>query len=279
MGGGWSGALRAARRLAADSAADLLDAVTDRRCPGCRGSVERRQLVCLACDAAIARLGSVLCLRCLHGGAGGAGGDGAGSAPRREGACPRHGSDRLLLAGPAYEPPLDAIVRAFKYEGHAHLAPWVASLVPAPPSLDGSFGREALLVPVPLHAARRASRGFDQAQLLAECLGRWWGIPVAPLLERRCETRPQARLDSEARRGNLDGAFHLGPRAERLARGRPLLLVDDVATTGATLLAAARVLEEASPSWILALSAAHGGDPDAAQFTAQAKVAAPGGVC
>ncbi len=276
MGGGWRGALRAARRLAADSATDLLDAVTDRRCPGCRGSVERRQLVCVACDAAIGRLGSVLCLRCLHGGSEG---EGAESAPMRGGACPRHGSDRLVLAGPAYEPPLDAIVRAFKYEGHAHLAPWVASLVPAPPSLDGSFGREALLVPVPLHPARRASRGFDQAQLLAECLGRWWGIPVAPLLERRRETRPQARLDSEARRGNLDGAFHLGPRAERLARGRPLLLVDDVATTGATLLSAARVLEAAAPSWILALSAAHGGDPDAAQSTSQAKVAAPEVVC
>ncbi len=276
MGGRWTDALQAAHRLAADSATDLLDAVTDRRCPGCRGSVERRQLVCLACDAAIGRLGSVLCLRCLHGGSDG---EGAGPGPMREGACPRHGSDRLVLAGPAYEPPLDAIVRAFKYEGHAHLAPWVAALVPAPPSLDGSFGRESLLVPVPLHPARRASRGFDQAQLLAECLGRWWGIPVAPLLERRRETRPQARLDSEARRGNLDGAFHLGPRAERLARGRPLLLVDDVATTGATLLSAARVLEAAAPSWILALSAAHGGAPDAAHSTAHAQLAAPAHVC
>ena len=276
MGGGWNRMVEAARRFATDAAVDLLDAVTDQRCAGCRGPAERRRPVCDACDAAIGRLGSVLCLRCLHGG------DAEESPPRAsrgEGACPRHGSSRLVLAGPAYESPLDTVIRAFKYEGNSHLAAWVASLVPPPPGLRESFGREALLVPVPLHPARRASRGYDQAQLLAECLGRWWGVPVAPLLERRRETTPQARLDSAARRGNLEGAFRLRPGAEALARGRPLLLVDDVVTTGATLLAAARVAEGAGPSWILALSAAHGGDPEGAQSSAHAKVAAPGGVC
>jgi ComF family protein len=276
LGGGWRGAVEAARQWMEESAADLLDAVTDRRCAGCRGPVERRRLVCAACDAAIGRLGTVLCLRCLHG-------DEEGSASRDpvpgEGACPRHGLSRLLLAGPAYEAPLDAIVRAFKYEGHSQLAPWIASLVPTPPALRESFGREALLVPVPLHPARRASRGFDQAQLLAECLGKWWGMPVADILERRRETKPQARLDSVSRRANLDGAFRVRAVAGALARDRPLLLVDDVATTGATLLSAARALEQASPSWILSLSAAHGGDPEGAQSTAHAKVAAPGSMC
>ncbi|HEY6573192.1 MAG TPA: phosphoribosyltransferase family protein, partial [Candidatus Eisenbacteria bacterium] len=99
------------------------------------------------------------------------------------------------------------------------------------------------------------------------------------LIERRRETTPQARLGSAERRANLDGAFRLRPGAAALARGRPILLVDDVATTGATLLSAARSLEEASPSWILALSAAHGGAPEGAQSSAHAKVAAPGSVC
>ncbi len=276
MRGGWNRLMVSARRFASDSASDLLDAVTDRRCAGCRGPAERRRPVCDACDAAIGRLGSVLCLRCLHGG------DAEHSrkrAARDEGGCPRHGSSRLVLAGPAYESPLDAIVRAFKYEGNSHLAPWVASLVPPPPALRESFGREALLVPVPLHPARRASRGYDQAHLLAECLGRWWGVPVAPLLERRRETSPQARLDSTARRGTMEAAFRLRTEARSLAHGRPLLLVDDVVTTGTTLLAAAQVAEEAGPAWILALSAAHGGDPEGAQSSAHAKVAAPGGLC
>jgi predicted amidophosphoribosyltransferase len=102
---------------------------------------------------------------------------------------------------------------------------------------------------------------------------------VAPLLDRRIETRPQARLDSTARRGNLDGAFRVRRGTESLSRDRPILLVDDVVTTGATLLAAARVLEESGAAWILALAAAHGGDPEVAQSTADAKVAAPGAVC
>lgn len=274
---GWRRIVESCRAFAGDVASDLFDAATDRRCSGCRGPAGRRQPVCDACDAAIDRLGSVLCLRCLHGSTAVDGPD-SGEA-RGEGACPRHGSSRLVLAGPAYEPPLDAIVRAFKYEGNAHLAPWVASLVPTPPALEDSFGREALLVPVPLHPARRASRGYDQAHLVAVSLGRWWGVPVASLLERRVETRPQARLDSATRRGNLDGAFRLRPEASALARGRPVLLVDDVVTTGSTLLAAARALGESGPAWILALAAAHGGDPGAAQSTAHAKVAAPGGVC
>lgn len=276
MGGWWDEVTAAARRLAIDSAEDLLDAVTDRRCAGCRGPAERRRPVCDACDAAIGRLGSVLCLRCLHGA------EALDAPPLRasgEGACARHGSSRLVLAGPAYEPPLDAIVRAFKYEGNAHLAPWIASLIPPPPALRESFGREAILVPVPLHPARRASRGYDQAQLLAESLGRWWGIPVVSLLERGRETKPQARLDSAARRDNLAGAFRVRREAESLARGRPLLLVDDVVTTGTTLLAAAQIAEEAGPAWILTLAASHGGVPEGAQSSAHAKVAAPGGVC
>ncbi|HEU4724753.1 MAG TPA: ComF family protein [Candidatus Eisenbacteria bacterium] len=275
MGERWARIVNGAARAAGDAAADLLDAVTDRRCAGCRGPAERRRPVCDACDAAIGRLGSALCLPCLHGVEGA---DPEAGVARRGGACPRHGSDRLVLAGPAYEPPLDAIVRAFKYEGNAHLAGWIASLVPTPPLVDGAFGREALLVPIPLHPARRASRGYDQAHLLAAALGRWWGVPVAPLLERRVETRPQARLDAEARRTNLDGAFRLVTGADALARGRPLWIVDDVVTTGATLLAAAQALEEARPAWILALAASHGGHPEGAQSTSHAKVAAPGGV-
>ena len=268
-------------------AADWLDAATDRRCPGCGGRVARREHVCAACDAAIPRLGSALCLRCLHepppAGERSADGrdDGAavGEATTRPGACPRHGNERLLLAGPSYEPPVPAIVRAFKYEGFSALAPWVSSLVPTPPSLDSAFRREALIVPLPLHPARRAARGYDQAALMAKECGRWWGVPVLPLLQRIRETKPQARLDPELRRSNTAGAFRLDPLLAPLARDRPLLLVDDVATTGATLLSAAASLESGRPAWILALTASHGGAFDTAQSTAHAKVATPGGVC
>jgi ComF family protein len=228
---------------------DALDSMLDRRCPGCAGRIARGREVCDACEATLPRTGTVLCLSCLHSDEPDVG------AP--EGACRRHGSSRLAIVGPHYEPTLERILHVFKYEGARRLAPWVASLLPEPPGKGTAAWREYVLAPVPLHPTRRASRGFDQAQRLAEIASERWGIPVAGLLERIRDHGPQARLDGERRRQNVRGVFRAG--SEALTRGRPILLVDDVVTTGSTLLEAASVLEEAGASWILAITAAHGG--------------------
>jgi len=220
----------------------------DRRCAGCGGSPPRDREVCRWCDERVDRTGVALCLPCLHGDA---------PSTRVERVCPRHGSSRLLLAGPSFEPPLDRIIHAFKYEGGAALAPWVASLLPVPPGLEGGLGREYALVPVALHPARRARRGYDQAGLLARVVSDRWGIPVLDALARTRDHEPQARLDPERRRANVRGAFRVVKRAA--VAGRPVLLVDDVATTGSTLLEAAGALEEAGATWVLSLAAAHGG--------------------
>ncbi len=227
---------------------DLCDMLLDRRCPGCGGRAPRDAQVCRACDGLVGRTGIALCLRCLHGDA---------SSPRVGRVCASHGSARLLLAGPSFEPPLDRLIHAFKYEGASALAPWVASLLPEPPGLSEGIGREYVLVPIPLHPARRAWRGYDQASLLAHDASARWGVPVVDALIRARDHEPQARLDPERRRTNVSGAF----RAVRgtVIAGRPVLLVDDVATTGSTLLAAAEALEGAGASWILSLSASHGG--------------------
>ncbi|HEY7729029.1 MAG TPA: phosphoribosyltransferase family protein [Candidatus Eisenbacteria bacterium] len=251
-----------ARRAIRSLGRDLLDAAFDRRCPGCGGTVPRDLSVCTACDAAVPRTGAGLCLRCLRG-------DAPTEGPA--GACPRHGSARLLLAGPPFEPPLNRILHAFKYEGATRLAPWIASLVPEPPDREGPFGREAALVPVPLHAARRAERGFDQTALLAGLLARRWGIPAVGALRRSLDTIPQARLDPGARRRNLAGAFEVVEPA--LLRGRPVLLLDDVATTGSTLLAAADAVARAGPALIVSLSAARGGHPEDPSRVVEAEVA------
>lgn len=258
---GWG---QMARSLLHSFGKDLVDAAFDRRCPGCGGEIVRDLEVCEACDAAVPRTGTVLCLQCLRG-------DPPEELP--SGACPLHGSSRLLLAGPAFEPPLDRIVHSFKYDGVARLAPWLASLVARPPDRDGPLRREAVLVPVPLHPARRAERGFDQTALLAGELGRRWGVPVAGALRRVVDTAAQARLAPDARRRNLSGAFRLSLPA--LVRGRPVLLLDDVATTGSTLLAAAEALAGAGPALILALAAAHGGDPGTRTGPGEAEVATP----
>jgi len=257
------GPLGAVFRRVRDVGVDLLDSVLDRTCPGCAGPIERFHEVCAACDAAVPRSGTALCLGCLRG-------DPPGDSTGR--GCPAHGAGRLLLAGPSFGPPLDAILRSFKYDGVSRLAPWLASLVPEPPGLDGDLSFGYVLVPVPLHPARLARRGYDQTGLLARELSRRWGIPMAPALRRVRDTAPQARLDGEGRRRNLAGAFRLADPA--LVGRRPVLLLDDVATTGATLLEAVAALEEAAPLWILALSASHGGGPAARQGPAEAEVAA-----
>lgn len=250
---------------------DLRDFLLAHACPGCGRAAPRDGVVCGACDARVSRTGEVLCLRCLR--------DGDRGGPDRSPAaagrgCPEHGSGRLLLAGPAYEPPLDRILHAFKYSGARQAYRWIASLLPEPPGRGGAAWREYLLVAVPLHPARRAWRGFDQAKLLAETAGGSWGIPVATALERRRDHPPQAQTDAEARRDNVRDAFTLVSTARPLVRGRAILLVDDVATTGSTLLEAAAALETAEPSWILALTAAHGGLPAGSEPLSAARIAA-----
>jgi len=226
---------------------DLCDMLLDRRCAGCGGPPSRDAEVCRGCDGRVDRTGVALCLRCLHGDA---------PSPRVGRVCPAHGSSRLLLAGPSFEPPLDRLIHAFKYEGASALAPWVASLLPVPPGLGDGIGREYALVPIPLHPARRAWRGYDQASLLARDASDRWGVPVVDALVRTRDHEPQARLDPERRRANVSGAFAVARGA--VVAGRPILLVDDVATTGSTLLAAAETLEAAGASWVLSLSASHG---------------------
>ena len=270
MGGSRSGALgRAMRALAID----LVDALTDRRCPGCGGNVSRAESVCGVCDAAIDRTGTVLCLGCLRGDS-----PDARRAPPVPGGCPRHGSETLLLAGPPHAPPLDAVIRHFKYAGASALGAWLASMIPVPPGIAGTFGREAVIVPVPLHPARRAARGFDQAALLALHVGAWWGVPVVHALRRVRETDPQARQGAALRRRNLQGAFALAERERAVVTGRTVLLLDDVATTGSTLLEAHGALAAADPAWILALAGAHGGGSAGPQFTSHADVAGVPGV-
>ncbi len=241
---------------------DLCDMLLDRRCAGCGGSPPRDAQVCRACDGLVGRTGVALCLRCLHGDT---------PSPEDGRVCPSHGSARILLAGPSFEPPLDRLIHAFKYEGASALAPWIASLLPLPPGLGEGIGREYALVPVPLHPARRAWRGYDQAALLAREASERWGVPMVEALVRTRDHEPQARLDPERRRTNVSGVFRVARGS--VVAGRPILLVDDVATTGSTLLAAAMALEAAGASWIVSLAASHGGAPATVPPAAKAGLA------
>lgn len=97
-----------------------------------------------------------------------------------------------------------------------------------------------LIMPVPLHRSRKRARGYNQAQLLAEELALWTGIPVdTKRLERRKKTRPQKSLNEKQRRLNIRGSFYFEGKLKGIEN---ILLVDDIYTTGSTLDEAARIL-------------------------------------
>ena len=100
-----------------------------------------------------------------------------------------------------------------------------------------------VLVPVPMNPKKRRERGFDQSRLLAERLGRILNIPVdGESLVRNRYTRPQKELDARGRRSNLRGAFSL---REGAGLPEPVLLIDDIYTTGATMDEICKTLQNA----------------------------------
>lgn len=143
----------------------------------------------------------------------------------------------------AYLDPLPQLVNRFKFYGAAWLAEDFADLLEE--SFRSKFDAAAVdvVVPVPLHPRRLRTRGYNQSELLAAALaGRLDRLCDSTSLVRILDTEHQSRLSGEARRKNLLGAFKVADTSR--IRGRTVLLVDDVTTTGSTFAECERVLRE-----------------------------------
>ena len=151
-----------------------------------------------------------------------------------------------------YHGSLRRIIHAFKYERRRVLAVRLAEMMKGAGA--DLFERADAVVPVPLHPWRVLSRGFNQADDLARQLGR----PLCRVLRRRRHGPPQASLPAARRHANVRRAYALRriPGARGMIRGKTLVLVDDVMTTGATLNACAGVLLDAGARTVLAVTAA-----------------------
>lgn len=118
-------------------------------------------------------------------------------------------------------------------------------------SQKGTFGTVDTITYVPMTRADRRRRGFNQARLLAEGIGRRLGVPVDSVLAKARETPPQAGLPAVDRRANLRGAFRL----VRSGQGR-ILLVDDIYTTGSTVAECAHALKAGGYKEVFTLTVA-----------------------
>jgi ComF family protein len=144
-----------------------------------------------------------------------------------------------IASGSAYEGKLKDLISEFKYEGERLLAQDLACvMVNAWSSLCEYLPPgKLLIVPVPLHWQRKHTRGFNQSELLAKELATTVGAPVASrAITRVKSTKPQQKLGRTERLDNIRGAFAGNPN---MLKGRTIVLVDDVCTSGATLVACA----------------------------------------
>lgn len=152
---------------------------------------------------------------------------------------------------------IEQLIESFKYKHQSNLARFLGPKMTEALRLFHTDTR-AILVPVPLHPHRERERGYNQAEQLARVVSNHLGFEMHSLLRRKKNTLQQARLKHrQERQENLVGAFET---TQILPKGRQLILVDDIVTTGSTLLECKRTLQEAGADSVLALSLANRDD-------------------
>ncbi len=138
--------------------------------------------------------------------------------------------------------PIKELIHCLKYSGYISLAEHLGELICGRVSNLRDL-KNFVVVPVPLHISRKNRRGFNQSELIARHVSAKLDLPGGDALARNQNTRPQAELPRAKRLINLEGAFSC--QDAEFVEGKKVLLIDDVATTGATLNECAKALKNA----------------------------------
>lgn len=218
----------------------LLDLILPPRCGGCR---KVGSWLCSDCRSRVRRLEEPLCRRC---------GVEVDSARSDCGCRKRLQSLTRLRSAVSYEGPIELAIHRLKYEGWRRLSGPLAGFLAERMAVEGIAAR--WVVAVPLHPTRQRQRGFNQAELLSSHVKRHFRLETPPGALRRVRpTPPQVGHDRRWRLENVRDAFEWrGPTLS----GAAILVIDDVATTGATLDACASALRRAGSGPVTGLSVA-----------------------
>ena len=227
----------------------VLEFFLPRLCLFCGAGVgeEAAQAVCPECEAQIDWVGSPLCPGC------GRMFDSGDGADRLCGDCQTEPPPfARARAAAVYDPEAGGqAIKRFKFDGQIVYLPLLQSWLQRPDCLELVTAAD-LLLPVPLHPRRLKARGFNQALLLAQ------GFPDKPMglevLTRLRHTVPQVGLNPKERRDNVKGAFGVSQPAA--VKGKKILLIDDLYTTGSTVRECARVLRRAGAARVEVLTVA-----------------------
>lgn len=204
--------------------------------------------LCAACFSQIQYPGPLICRRCgtvLP--AGGA------HCARCRGSKAKTFKCSVIRSAWLFGPQTQALIHAFKYQGYSFLADFLGERMAQEFIKYPELTPIDWVVPVPLHPKKRRVRGYNQSQLLAESFCKRTGLLLrGEVLLRQRDTLSQARLKRAERLTNMAGAFAALPEV----KGKRILLIDDVATTGATLEGCAVALKQAGAKQVTAFTLA-----------------------
>lgn len=221
----------------------LLDIIFPSICLNCRKElINENGSVCNNCIDSIKTNNSTFCPVCRA------------RLPNNQKICHQKVTFILAAAGEYGESTLQNIIKLFKYQGIENLAPVLGKIIiKYLNSLNPKISiLNSVIIPIPLHKNRERQRGFNQSKLLAKYISDYFNLPLVEGIERTKKTKPQAQIkNKEERLKNISDCFKI--KNPESIKGKNIILVDDVFTTGDTINEAVKILKENDAKNIIAL--------------------------